>query len=165
VLRTGGASKSDLLTELEVAGVRLNDAARALFDQDRFTTSAVPSLMAIAELSVADLGLGDGGRFDDIVDRAARLGLSLCPLELAPHFRLQCLEQPEGFLGNPPSQGRAPPGSITVASAAPAEEGSPAGFYLRRIEGALWLRGYRSWSGHIWSPQDVLAFACARDAA
>jgi hypothetical protein len=29
---------------------------------------------------------------------------------------------------------------------------------LRRIEGDLWLRGYQSWPGHHWSPQDVFVF-------
>ena len=27
-----------------------------------------------------------------------------------------------------------------------------------RIEGDLWLRGYQSWPGHNWSPQDVFVF-------
>jgi hypothetical protein len=33
------------------------------------------------------------------------------------------------------------------------------GFYLRRIGEALWLRGYWSSAGHIWSPDDVFVFA------
>jgi hypothetical protein len=36
----------------------------------------------------------------------------------------------------------------------------PKGFYLRRIEGALWLRGYRSGPEHVWSPEDRIVFCC-----
>jgi len=159
LIRTGGASKAELLSQLERAGVQLNDAARRLFDDERFTTSPVSSLVEIAEVSVAGLGLHDGATMAQIVEQAAARSLALCPLELAPHFRLQYTDQPEGFLGHPPSQHRAPPGSVTVASASLDEDqDTPKGFYLRIIEGTPWLRGYRSWAGHIWSPEDSLAF-------
>ncbi|MDA0708693.1 MAG: helicase, partial [bacterium] len=35
----------------------------------------------------------------------------------------------------------------------------PKGFYLRRIKGVLWLRGYRSWPGHVWEPDDHFVFS------
>ena len=62
-------------------------------------------------------------------------------------------------------KGCAPPGSITVASA-PLDDrdDTPKGFYLRRIESTLWLRGYRSWSGHRWSCEDVFAFVRSSEA-
>jgi hypothetical protein len=160
LIRVGGVGKAELLSRLQRAGVRLNDAAQALFADDRFTTAPVSSLIEVAELSVANLGLPDGATIAPIVERAAGLGLVACPLELGPHLRLQYTDQPEGFLGQPPSRHRAPPGSVTIASA-PLDDGedTPKGFYLRRIEGALWLRGYRSWDGHVWSPEDVFVFA------
>jgi hypothetical protein len=112
-----------------------------------------------------ELGFPDGATYQELVAAAERRGLSLCPLELGPHLRLQFPEQPEGFIGQPPSQNRAPPGSITVASVPLAnDEETPHGFYLRRIEGALWLRGYRSWPGHIWNSHDVLVFSLAINA-
>ena len=154
-------TKSELLSQLESARVRLNEAAQVLFADDRFTTSPASSLVEIVELSVANLGFGSGGAtFDQIVAQATAVGLSLCPLELGPHFRLQYADQPEGSLGKPASQHRAPPGSITVASGLLAnDDDTPKGLYLRRIEGVLWLRGYRSWPGHVWSPDDVFAFS------
>lgn len=158
-IRIGGASKSTVMSQLQLAGVQLNDAARALFVDDRFTTSTVSSLVEIAELSVGSFGHRNGTTYEQIVEDAAVVGLSLCPLELGPHFRLQYTDQPEGFIGQPASRHRAPPGSVTVASAPVAEdEDTPKGFYLRRIEGALWLRGYRSWPGHVYSPEDRFVF-------
>jgi hypothetical protein len=166
LIRVGRASKPDLLSQLQRAGVRLNDAAQVLFADDRFTTSAVTSLTEIAQLPVSSLGLRTGGTIAQIVECASAMGLSPCPLELGPHFRLQYTDQPEGFLGQPPSQHCAPPGSVTVASAPLGDdEDTPKGFYLRRIEGTLWLRGYRSWAGHRWSPEDVFVFSRLHHAA
>jgi hypothetical protein len=41
---------------------------------------------------------------------------------------------------------------------------TPRGFYLRRVEGVPWLRGYRSGPGHVWSPEDLFVFARGRSA-
>ncbi|MCG2592897.1 hypothetical protein LZ009_08900 [Ramlibacter sp. XY19] len=159
-LRIGETSKPQLLADLRAAGVQLNAAAEELFADERFTTAPTRSLVEVATLSVASLTEGKGATFATLLELAAARDLFPCPLELAAHFRLQYLDQPEGAMGHAPSQHRAPPGSITVASA-PLDDAdeTPKGFYLRRIEGVPWLRGYRSWPGHVWSPDDVLAFA------
>jgi hypothetical protein len=157
--RIGGLPKEELLSRLQGAGILLNDAAQALLADARFTTSSVSSLVETVQVSVAALGFPDGATFAKVVERAAINGLLLCPLELGPHLRLQFTDQPEGSLGQPASKHCAPPGSLTLASAPLAEDDeTPKGFYLRRIEGDLWLRGYQSWPGHNWSPQDVFVF-------
>jgi hypothetical protein len=162
-VRIGGASKAELLSNLCAAGVRLNEAAQTLFADDRFTTSVATSLIETVELSVAGLGLPNGATFAEIVEQAARIGLLLCPLELGRHLRLQLIDQCERFVGQPPSQDRAPPGAVTVASAPPADDKeTPRGFYLRRIEGVLWLRVYRSSPAHIWGADDVFIFSRPR---
>jgi hypothetical protein len=165
-VRIGGASKSELLSKLEEAHVCLNPLAQDLFADARFTTAAVTSVVEVVEVSVGGLGLCGGATFVQIVEQAASTGLSLCPLELGPYLRLQLTDQPEGYLGQPTSQNRAPAGSITVASAPLSEDDqTPKGFYLRRIEGVLWLRAYRSWQGHVWSPEDIFVFARSFNAA
>lgn len=158
-IRVGGLSKHELMAQLLRNDVELNDAARALFAHERFTTQPLASSLTTIELSVANLGYDQGTTIDGIHEQAARCGLSLCPLEVGPHLRLQYLDQPEGALGHPPSRHCAPPGSLTIASAAlAADDDTPKGFYLRRIEGILWLRGYRSGPEHVWSPGDRLVF-------
>lgn len=162
----GGVSKIDLLSQLHNEGVQLNPLAIQLFSHDGFQTSAKQRPLAIVRISVAELGLSQGGIFDEICSRALARGYSLCPLELAPQLRLAFTDQHEGFLGQPPSQNCAPPGSVTIASQPISEdEDVPKGFYLRVIEGVPWLRGYRSWPGHLWAPTDVLAFIESRSAA
>lgn len=159
IVRLGGMGKPALLRALHDAHVQLNAAATALFDDDRFIPSDVSRSLRIAALTVADLGFDAGATYEQLVARARDAGWAECPLELGPHLRLQFLHQPEGAASAPPTRHRAPPGSITIAS--PPLDGSddtPKGFYLRRIDGDLWLRGYCSWAGHVWSPDDVMVF-------
>ena len=164
-VRSGGLSKRELLTALRQAGIELNEAGQALFAHNGFTTSKVATQVESVEITVASLGLVQGATMDNILARAGQLGLSLCPLELGPYLRLHYLDQPEGFLGHPLSPHTAPPGSVTIASRQlAADENTPKGFYLRRINGVLWLRGYRSGSDHVWSPGDRLVFAVSAHA-
>lgn len=159
VLRVGGISKAELLIELHRMSIRLNEAALTLFEHDGFTTSASAYVVTTIEVSVGDLGCLHGATIAELHARAQEVGLALCPLEIAPHLRLTYLEQPEGHLGHPVSSHRAPAGSLTVASQPLVDDDTtPKGFYLRRIAGTLWLRGYRSGAEHTWSPEDHFVF-------
>lgn len=159
-VQIGGVNKAELLRRLAAAQVQLNAAGQQLFADDRFGTAAQPEQVLVRQISVAGLGLADGGRMAQILDAAARRGLGPCPLELAPHLRLLLLDQQEGALGFAPTRHRAPPGSIKVVSVPLSEDDElPKGFYLRRIEGTLWLRAYWSWAGHVLQPDEQLIFA------
>ncbi len=152
-------AKSELLAELRRSGIQINAAGLLLFDHPGFTTATAVSTISTIECSVGDLGFTNGATIEEIHRRGAGLGLSLCPLELGPHLRLQFLEQPEGASGHPPSSHRAPPGAVTIASACLTDDDdTPKGFYLRNIHGTLWLRGYRSGPGHTWSSADRFVF-------
>jgi hypothetical protein len=165
-VRLGGMDKRELLQALSEHNVQLNQAAEDLFDDHRFTLLPQSKVIEIATVAVADLGFGEGATYEQLTVRALESGLVECPLELGPALRLQFLDQPEGSVGFPATQHRAPPGSLTVASSPLDDcEKTPKGFYLRRIDGILWLRGYWSWPGHIWSPEDVLVFSRGCSAA
>ena len=166
IVQVGGVGKPDLLSKLRDEGVELNPIAIQLFSHAGFQTRIEQRPLSVVQLSAAELGFSRGGTFIDICSRALAGGYSLCPLELGPHFRLAFTDQQEGFLGQPLSQNCAPPGSVTVASKPISEDDDvPKGFYLRVIEGIPWLRGYRSWSGHMWAPTDVFAFIESPSAA
>jgi len=158
-VHVGGQTKAELLGRLERSGVEINGSARVLFASDKFVTSDVRTQVTTVELGVRNLGFPQGATILDLFAGATRLGLRLCPVELGPHLRLQFLDQPEGSLGRPVWQHRAPPGSITVASEMLSDDDEfPKGFYLRRIEGTPWLRGYRCAREHIWDPEDRFLF-------
>jgi hypothetical protein len=162
-VQIGGQTKAELVERLRHSGVEINESGRILFESDRFITSDVATELATVELSVHDLGFPQGATLSDVFAGARRVGLRLCPLELGPHLRLQLLDQAEGFVGQPVWRHRAPPGSITIASEALSDDDEfPKGFYLRRIQGTPWLRGYRCGPEHVWDPEDRLLFAGPR---
>ena len=162
----GGLAKADLLERIEVTGIKINSLALEIFSDENFRTQERASTIEVILKTVSELGLPHGGVLTQAIDAAEALGFGLCPMELAPHLRLAYLDQEEGAVGLETTEHRAPPGSITIVDQRPKEDESEyRGFYLRRIEGTLWLRGYKSWSGHVWQPQDMLAFTSARNAA
>ena len=155
----GGLTKAELLQELQRNAIAMNGSGARLFASDHFTTSATRYAVTTVELTVHDLGFPRGATIAEIYVRAGALGLGLCPLELGPHLRLQYLDQPEGDWGQPVRRHQAPSGSITIASEKlPEDDDFPKGFYLRRIKGVLWLRGYRSGPEHVWEPDDHFIF-------
>jgi hypothetical protein len=159
VIYIGGSSKQELLAQLAAAGVELNEAASILFSSDKFTTSNTRQPLFTVELAARHLGFTQGATWLELSEKAAAYGLSLPPLELGPHLRLQYLDQPEGYWGYPITTHRAPPGSIAVASAPLSPDDKfPKGFYLRRIKGTPWLRGYWTSADNLWDPDDHLVF-------
>lgn len=165
-VEVGGVPKELLLRSLAASGVQVNPIGIQLFQDSRFTVRQVRERLAIACLKVAELGFSEGATYSQVVRAAEQRQLTECPLELGPHLRLAFLDQVEGSEGHAAVSNTAPPGAITVASPPlDNEESTPKGFYLRRIDGALWLRGYRSWEGHVWRPDDAFVFCKFADAA
>lgn len=161
-VQLGGCTKEDLLLKLQKAGVQLNPYALRLMESDTVLVSEKPYHVETVEVSVQDLGFEQGALTEEIYARAETLGLSLCPIELAPFLRLQWLGQEEGSIGREKTMYQAPSGSVTVASESLVEDDDfPKGFYLRRIEGTLWLRGYICGADHVWKVEDHFIFVKA----
>ncbi|MFB7141460.1 helicase [Gottfriedia sp. NPDC056225] len=155
----GGLPKSQLIEKLQQYSISINESGERILADDKFTTSGEKYNLQTVELTVFDLGFVDGATTPEIYKKAGELGLALCPMELGPYLRLAYLDQPEGFLGNPVTQHQAPPGSITVASEALTDDVDfPKGFYIRRINNVLWLRGYRADDLHVWNSNDHFIF-------
>lgn len=157
-IKVGGLTKSQLIHKIKKQSIMINELGKKLFNDDKFTISNSQHTLETVELTVQDLGFFGGGTITQIFGKATQLGLELCPLELGPYLRLAYLDQPEGNL-NKQQQHKAPYGSITVASKILTENHNfPKGFYLRRIDETLWLRGYVCDETHIWEPDDHFIF-------
>jgi hypothetical protein len=157
-VEVGGLTKSQLLQKLQQASIMLNVYGERLFAADQFTTSVAKYSLETVELTVMDLGFPDGADTARLFKRAGDLGLKLCPMELGPYLRLMYLDQPE-VCEEDSQQHQAPSGSITIASKILSEDGElPKGLYLRRMDGVLWLRGYRADHLHVWNPDDRFIF-------
>jgi len=155
----GGLSKLQLIQKLKQHFILMNEHGERLLSDDKFTTSKTKYSLNTVELTVRDLEFPDGATLSQIFNRASELGLESCPLEMGPNLRLQYLDQPEGSTGDPSQQHQAPFGSITIASEIISEDDYfPKGFYLRKINGALWLRGYIADHLHVWNPDDHFIF-------
>ncbi|MEN1966707.1 helicase [Lentibacillus sp. N15] len=162
IIRTvnvGGLTKSQLLRRLQQQSIFMNELGERLFADDKFTVSDKIYRVRTLELKVRHLGFPEGATIPDLFKKANQAGLTLCPLELGPHLRLAYLDQSEGYSSKPSWRHRAPYGSVTIASEILSEDVDfPKGFYLRRIEGVLWLRGYIADHLHILAPDDHFVF-------
>lgn len=159
IVEVGGLTKPQIIQQLQMHSIMMNASGEQLFSDDRFKTSENRYSLQTVELTVSDLGFPVGATLPEIYNRASDVGLTLCPLELGPHLRLVYLNQPEGSLGANERRHQAPHGSITIASEQFTKDDSfPRGFYLRRINGVLWLRGYHASDSHVWNPDDHLIF-------
>ena len=155
----GGLTQAELINALQREAISINEAGIRLLASAHFSTSAERLSVLTVELTVADLGFPQGATIAQLYNKADALGLGLCPLELGPHMRLQYADQPEGCRGKPLRRHQAPFGSITIASERIVDEVDfPEGFYLRRIQDVMWLRGYLCGPEHLWSPDDHFVF-------
>lgn len=155
-VKYGGMSKANLLKRLITENIHFNEYARVLWDSEIFETSPGEEIADIVELSVKDLELPNGATFEVIFSRIKQLKLNLCPLEIGPYLRLNYLDQKEEV---ETGKNKAPKGSITIFSKIekPEDEEFPKGFYIRKIDGKLWLRGYICPMDYIWDPEARIA--------
>ncbi len=165
-IRLHSMSQEQLHTTLEDHHIKLNPYARQLMDSPYFVLPKEAKTYTVTLVTLSDLGLTQGANLPQIFERAQAIGYDLCPLVLAPYMRLELLDQVEGEIDQSesaihqtPKQNQAPAGSITIASPIPSNQDDfPKGFYLRKINGDLWLRGYRASLDFIWDPEDTFAF-------
>lgn len=137
----GGVSKEQLLRKLADKGIQFNKYANILFDHFLFLPLLQTETFKLVKIKISDLGIDKPCFYQEITNKAAELGLQLCPLYIAAFLRLAYLDQPEGPY-------------LTIASAKPEkDENHPNGFYIRNLENILWLRGYRASDDYEW-PMD-----------
>lgn len=162
IIRTvevGGLTKSQLLQKLRQHSILMNKFGEKLFADDKFTVSDKIYSVRTVEIKVRDLGFSEGATIPQVYKKANQVGLELCPLELGPYLRLKYLDQPEGYLGKPSWRNRSPYGAVKIATEILSEDVDfPKGFYLRKIEGVLWLRGYIADDLHVLDPDDHIIF-------
>ncbi|MFC0561955.1 helicase [Halalkalibacter alkalisediminis] len=157
----GGLTKQQLIQRLQEYSILLNEYGERLLTDEKFMTSETKYSLQTIELIVAYLGFPEGATTPQIYKKASELGLELCPLELGPYLRLEYLDQPDS--GTSLQQHQAPTGSITIATEIlTGDDNFPKGFYLRRINDELWLRGYIADDLHIWNPNDHFVFCLTK---
>jgi hypothetical protein len=156
LIKNEGLNKAQLLQKLKEAQIGLNEYAHTLFNSDLFQPSLLSSEVNLIELSMSEIGLKNGGNFEDIKKHLKALNLSHCPLEIAIYVRLKFKDQLES---DEKKSNKTPPGSITFFSKPLSEEDDfPKGFYIKNTNGTLWLRGYICSEDYIWEANDRMIF-------
>jgi len=159
IIEYGGISKINLLENLLDSGIKLNKFAQIIFSSKLFKTSNHSQEIEIIETSIKELGFPDGATISEINDRIKSLGLAECPLEAAPSIRLKLSDQQEMVDNLISKKNQNPPGSITIFSdPITADDDFPKGFYLRKIEGEFWLRGFICSMDYVWKASDRFIF-------
>lgn len=151
----GGLSRDALREALAGEGVALNPYAEMLLQHSELDDRTEQTIR-VTRRSVAELGLPEGGTLPQILTAAAAAGLRPCPLRTGPFLRLALMGQeqaPDAVL----SAGRAPTGALHVLSVPLSEDHEvPKGFYLRVVDGTVWLRGYRCDDEYVMPPESQL---------
>ncbi|MDE0546364.1 hypothetical protein [Microbacterium sp. C7(2022)] len=156
-LTVGGSDSAELVRRMLGSGIHLNEHAETLMRDIDFATADVATLRVVSR-SVAELGLTAGGTLPEIFASAREQGFALCPPQIGPYLRLALTAQ-QGSTDANLSVGRAPDGSLTVASDPLRDDDEyPKGFYLRVVDGQSWLRGYRCDDEFVFSPGDRFVF-------
>jgi len=153
----GGISKNILLNKLRESGIMMNEFSEIIFSSVLFQTSTEKQSISIIEASIKDIGFTKGATLSEISERIKEYGYADCPLEVGPYLRLKYTDQKEVDSGNIKNQN--PPGALVLFSI-PLENDDdfPKGFYLRKMDGKLWLRGYRCSMDYVWIPEDRFIF-------
>lgn len=157
----GGVALEALRAQLQAGGIALNALAQVILARPEFTVAATRRRVVTVELTAFEL-LDGGGTTAQLDAAAASRGLAPGPVELAVHLRLQTRD-PDEVVAPAGAEGGAPPGALMVAAPPlPTDDGRLLGFYLRRIDGVDWLRGYRAPPDHVWRAADRFVYVLQR---
>lgn len=127
-ITVGGKSATQLISELEAAGINVTGAARGVLgNKSEFIPATYTADVTLVYLSVEDLGFESAAVINDILERAQQLGLELCPPDTGPHWRLQYRAQPH--------REEVIVGMKTIAD----DKGHQSMFRLAHGSGGLWL--------------------------
>lgn len=143
-----------LLHKLKSAGIQTNAYADLIFDHPAYNFTDAEKEISIVELTLYDLGLKNGGDFKKTEEAVQLSGYSYCPVEAAPyirmHYRSQKTAKPKIKSGHPPDA------ILIFSKPMSSSDNFPKGFYLRNIEGTLWLRAYIASDDYFWEPDTRL---------
>lgn len=145
-IQIGGIEKEELILRLVASGIEFNDYAKTLLRSSYIKIDENMETLDLVRVNLSDLKIDEPSPFKTIVEAASKEKLGLCPLALGLFLRLKYLDQPEGPY-------------ITIASENPTDAPDyPNGFYVRNIDGTLWLRGYRADDDYLWPIESEFIF-------
>jgi hypothetical protein len=95
-LGTGPRTADDFRRALAEKGCKLGEWGNDIIGKLAFSARSDEAEIKLVRITVAELGYVQGASRKDIYEQALKLGLDLCPSEVAPQLRLQYTDQPKG---------------------------------------------------------------------
>ena len=152
-----------VLHKLEEHGIRINHYAEKYISHPRFSAGQ-PGEITAAVASLEELGLEKGASLDELFRHIQGTPFSPCPPDTGFFLRLAWTDQPQS--GNSILTGthRSPDQAVTVLSEIlERDDNFPKGLYLRKVDGALWLRGYVCDPAYHFPGETLFAFETHRN--
>ena len=131
-------SVATLKQALVDSGVKVSDYASQILKKVK--VSKVATDLELIVLSVAELGFANGATFAQIIERAKKLGLDLCPAEVGPALRLVYKDQPRSEW------------LLIAMEPITDSDGDSYVFYVGRDDDGLWLSTRWFGSAGVWGP-------------
>lgn len=158
IITVEGLPQRELSARLQSARIQLNDYARTLLHPQFFDFSKIGTYR-LQLATVADLGFNQPATLPAIYRRIEEKGFRLCPLELGPYLRLAWQNQPVSSNVVLTGQHKSPESAVNIATPVLSSNHQvPKGFYLRNVNGTLWLRGYICDAEHKNALDTIFAF-------
>src|SRR5690606_11671602 len=141
-------NKETLFKNLVESNIKINDYAKLIFNHPEFKYTNSEDQINIVQLKLSDIGLKNGGNFEQVERAMKSNNFDFCPLEFAPYIRMHFHSQKSSRII---TKNQHPPDSILIFSKPLIiDDDFPKGFYIRNIENTLWLRGYICSMDYYW---------------
>jgi len=161
IITIGQMSKAGLIKELEARTklddsnenkIYISDNAKFMYNSSAFEVLKKPEEINLIRLTVKDLGFTKNATTDQIYQRAAELGLELCPPEVGLYLRLNFSK---AFKREQPISDYPRVAMKQIIGS----DGYPDVFYVDRDgDGERWLHGYWARPTDEWTPTRVFVF-------
>ena len=157
LMKYGGQTLSELISSLNKQAIHLNRYGEELLNHPDFLVSQGERIVTLCVVTLEEIGLSEGANLPALYRAAQKEGFQLCDLETAIYFSLNYQKLTNSH--DLKSKNKAPKDSITIATQ-PLEKKDtfPKGFYVRRVDGVNWLRGYLCDEEHLFSGKDSFLF-------
>ena len=123
-----------------------------------------PGEITAAVASLEELGLEKGASLDELFRHIQGTPFSSCPPDTGFFLRLAWTDQPQSGNSILTGMHRSPDQAVTVLSEILEQDDNfPKGLYLRKVDGALWLRGYVCDPAYHFPGETLFAFETHRN--
>lgn len=152
-IEIGGKSAEQLISEMQDQGITISDYAKSMMDNPDFVVGEQREEIVLIRLTIAELGFKTNATTDQVYERAAALGLELCPADTGPQYCLAYKDQPLNDY------------VLIAMKPITDQDGFPGIFDLRRIDDGLWLDDYWTRPDNEWRPDDQFVFRLRKSEA